>query len=476
MWHKEMVVIWEALPTHPTVMSHPTAEHKKIRFLHPHNGVMLIGYGDWNENLGPVDVIGYSLTTGLPVTLHTNVMTEAWDRIRILDGHAYLPWTDPKTYAGNQGGFTTDRTGAWTDVKVGPGDSMLHTFDIAKIGGKIHVCGSRDARSIGEDYPPGTIGYGTVWREDAPGVWVESLRGVSRDAFARFHSFKAVGDKWRIQNTAGGVETYETVDGSSWYPVTDTAWTSTPYWGANSADPPAALPTGYTNHGVGPVSAVAYHEGWVWVGGTDGRVKRALVPDAVETPVPGATAATNLAPRPRTQAFSSNNGAQFTVTAAQTITGSPHPLGLATGVKVAPTPELVGVSAYFASVYNVDGLGAATTPRHLGVWVKASVPATFTIYLAGNQAATIRHFTAPVADTWTWVHTSTAGAGNSILAAHRVSGNTVAGDHAFIQGVIASPESAEVFFDGDTPKDYVYRYQWTGAPGNSTSQRIPRGI
>lgn len=279
--HRRIEVAWETIAPHPTVMAHPTAEHQKIRFLHPHNGVMLIGYGDFNDNLGPVDVIGYSLSAGQPVTLHTNVMNEGWDRIRIIDGHVYLPWTDPKTYAGNQGGFTTDRTGEWTDVKIGPGNSMLHTFDIIQIDGHILACGSRDASSIGEDYPPGTIGYGTVWREDSPGVWVEALRGAGRNAFARFYSFKTMPDgKVRVQNTAGGVETFETIDGIDWYSVTDTAWTSTPYWGVNSFDPPPPLPAGYTNHGVGSVSAVTYLDGWVWVGGDSGVVKRALVPDA----------------------------------------------------------------------------------------------------------------------------------------------------------------------------------------------------
>ena len=275
--HRELVVVWETLALHPTVMAQATVDHQKIRFLRPHRGVMLVGYGDGNENLGPVDVIGYDLTTLAPVTLHGPVLNEIWDRVKVIDGDSYLPWIDPKTYAGNQGGFTTDRSGAWVDVKAGPPDSMIHTFDVAKIGGKIHLCGSRDATSIGETYTPGTTSYGVVWREDAPGVWTETLRGVARAALARFYSFKAVDDKWRVQNTTAGIETYETVDGTSWYPVTDTAWTSTPTWGADSTDPPPALPAGYV--GVTPLTAAAYHDGWVWVGGNGGVVKRARVPE-----------------------------------------------------------------------------------------------------------------------------------------------------------------------------------------------------
>lgn len=271
-------LVWETVPPHPTVMAKATAEHQRIRFLRPHNGTMLIGYGDWNDNLGPVDIIGYDLDNGnAPVTLHNDAPTEAWDRVRIIDGHAYLPWTDPTV--GNQGGLTTDRTGTWTDVKVGPGTSMVHTFDVAKIGGKIHVCGSRDAVSIGEAYNPGSTGYGSVWREDAPGVWTETLRGLGRDGFARFKAFRFVDGKVRVQNSVGGLETYETVDGSSWDPITDVDWTAETTWGADSTDPPLPLPPGYTNHGLTTVNCVTYHDGWVWVGGKSGIVKRAPLLD-----------------------------------------------------------------------------------------------------------------------------------------------------------------------------------------------------
>lgn len=274
MHRKRTELVWETLTKHPTVMAQPTAEHQKIRFLRAHRGTMLIGYGDWNNNLGPVNVIGYDLNAKTPVTLLTNVMSEAFDRVRIIDGDAYLPWTDPKTYAGNQGGFTTDRSGVWADVKVGPGDSMVHSFDIIKIGGKIHVSGSRTGSAV-------DLGVGVVWREDGPGVWTEALRSANEHSFARFYDFRIVNGKYRVQNVAGGaVETFETVDGSSWYPVAGEAWTSQVSWGADSSDPPAALPDGYTSHGVGLVTAVAYHDGWVWVGGESGAVKRARVPDA----------------------------------------------------------------------------------------------------------------------------------------------------------------------------------------------------
>lgn len=81
--------------------------------------------------------------------------------------------------------------------------------------------------------------------------------------------------RWRVQNTAGGVETYETT-GTNWTPVTDTAWTSSPGWGAYSADPPSPLPAGWPHM---TRFATCYHEGWVWVSQASGVVKRARLPE-----------------------------------------------------------------------------------------------------------------------------------------------------------------------------------------------------
>lgn len=266
--HKRVEVVWETLPPHPVVMAETTADHQKIRFLHPHNGVMLIGYGDWNDNLGPVSVIGYDLETLAPVTLFGPCPTEAFDRIRVFDGDVYLPWVDPTV--GNQGGMTTDRSGSWENVEIGDNTSMIHTFDLAMIGGKVHACGSAP-------HSPGN-GVGTVWREDAPGVWTEALRGTHAEPFSRFYAFKDMGDgRWRVQNTAGGVETYETT-GTNWTPVTDAAWTSTPYWGADASDPPGPLPAGWPDP-LGTRAALLAYEGWVYVAGTGGRVKRARLPE-----------------------------------------------------------------------------------------------------------------------------------------------------------------------------------------------------
>ena len=49
---------------------------------------LLEAHGD-----GPVSVVGYHATTLQPVTFLSDVASEAFDRIRIIDGIAYLPKT-----------------------------------------------------------------------------------------------------------------------------------------------------------------------------------------------------------------------------------------------------------------------------------------------------------------------------------------------------------------------------------------------
>lgn len=258
--------VWETLPPHPAVMAETTAEHQRIKALGVSDGVMLIGYGDWNENLGPVKVIGYDLVTLLPVTLMeppAALGSEAWDIIRIIDGKAYLPHTDPTL--NNQGAYTTNENGVWETVMVGTNPSMIHTFDVIRFKGRMMACGSQAADGSGA---------GVVHTETAPGsrVFTETLLGGIRGPGARFYKFfvRDGGNEVMVQNWSGVLESFVTTDGDN--------WTAAPSEPQGYSDTPDPLPTGYTNHGVEYVSAVTFHDGWVWVGGNGGDVKRALLP------------------------------------------------------------------------------------------------------------------------------------------------------------------------------------------------------
>lgn len=260
---------WETLPPHPVVMADSRGTHQRVRAMGVSDGALIIGYGDWGINTGPLAVVGYDLGTLEPVTLMPEqppeLSTEAWDRIRIIDGKAYLPHTDPTL--NNQGAYTTNERGFWESVKVGENPSMIHTFDVVKFKGRMMACGSMSWNG----------GAGVVYTETAPGsrTFARSLLGGIRDDFARFYKFfvRDVGNEVMVQNSDGGLESFVTTDGDNWTLLPDEPQNHS----NTSYDRPDPLLIGYTDHGVLAVSAVIHHDGWVWIGGNGGVVKRALL-------------------------------------------------------------------------------------------------------------------------------------------------------------------------------------------------------
>lgn len=255
-------IVWETLTPHPVVMAHTTAEHRQIRWMHPVDGVMLIGYGDYTNNLGPISVIGYNMTTLAPVTVFGPVPSESFERIRIIDGHVYLPHTDPLG-ATHMGAITTNRSGSWENVTIG---HMVHVYDVIKFKGSIYVCGSANT-------PVVDVGQGIVYKETSPGIWKVVLRGTHKSALSRFYQFHPDGDFLKVQTRAEEAlsePTFRTANGEDWEVVP-----GHPVLSANDNDPPTITPPSYP--GFGPTAA-AVHGGWVWVGGANGAVKRTRLP------------------------------------------------------------------------------------------------------------------------------------------------------------------------------------------------------
>lgn len=223
-WPKPTIQFTD-IAAHPKILEQPESG-RVITFLQPHNGVILVGYGDWNADTGPVAVVGYDEVTANPVTLLGQVPSEALDRCRIIDGFAYLPWVDPilpteMPIGEPNGGFTTDRSGTWENVVAG---EMIHTFDVAKINGKIHVCGSIGTNSGN--------GVGVVYREDGPGVWTEVLRGSVEVPTSRFYSFtyNEIQGRTYVQNIQGSTGTSPNITyPDTWY-INDgsSTWVNSP--------------------------------------------------------------------------------------------------------------------------------------------------------------------------------------------------------------------------------------------------------
>ena len=264
---------WETLPAHPSIVAQPESG-RRITYLTPHKGVILAGYGDWNANTGPVDVIGWDATTQQPVTHLSGIHSEAWDRVRIINGHAYLPFTDPRNRGGgpgvDPGGFVTDRTGTWGEVVIPPvaGEptSFIHAFDVAESpsGGRLMVCGSA--------FAPGStvaqqLGQGVVWTETGHGSWTRTLVGGVAHGDTRFYEFRSPAPgRILVQASTEPHQTWETRDGLTWQSV------AVPTWVQSSTDPQPPLPAGYDYPAM---TAWTVSDGWLYVGTSAGDVLRA---------------------------------------------------------------------------------------------------------------------------------------------------------------------------------------------------------
>ena len=149
---------------HPTVAANPHDGHA-VTSLMARDGVLLMGYGDWTHNTGPLDLLGLDLTTGEPVTLHTGVRTECIEVWRVIDGDLYVPWIDTRSgYDHLGGGYVTNAGGVWREVVV---PDLIHTFDVATSDGHdLLVAGS--ARSTNRATLRRSLDDGATWVDITP--------------------------------------------------------------------------------------------------------------------------------------------------------------------------------------------------------------------------------------------------------------------------------------------------------------------
>lgn len=109
------------------------------------SGELIAGYGDWDGNSdslgvpeGRVGVVPLDLGTGQWEDSIYHAGSEAMDVIRKINGHLYIPTTDPSNHrvheqdGGNRSGYLTNQTGEWKFVRVPNG---VHDFDMASSDG-----------------------------------------------------------------------------------------------------------------------------------------------------------------------------------------------------------------------------------------------------------------------------------------------------------------------------------------------------
>lgn len=148
---------------------------------------MLVPYGDYGDNTGPIDVIAIA-PNGVATTLFTSFDTEAiryWHTFT--DGSVWASAVDSKTNTASQ--LVTNHGGTWHTVTAQPPglEVAVHLFDCWEgDDGAVLTCGSRG--------PDNAI----VWASyDHGATWVEELSIPGTDMTAgaqRFYEFSTLTD------------------------------------------------------------------------------------------------------------------------------------------------------------------------------------------------------------------------------------------------------------------------------------------
>lgn len=95
-------------------------------------------YGDFDANVGPVELNALNVTTGAKTT-HLTVDGEELNALRRFDGRVFTADIDPRTSWTSNAGYASNESGAW---RYSAGTPFIHVFDVARSGGEIFLAGS----------------------------------------------------------------------------------------------------------------------------------------------------------------------------------------------------------------------------------------------------------------------------------------------------------------------------------------------
>lgn len=195
------------------------------------DGKLIAGYGDWNSNVdsfgvtaGRVGVDPLDLPTGTWGSIFY-AGSEAIETVREINGHVYIPTTDPSDKAasgnpsGNISGYITDETGSWTFVKNGsPGNE--HTLDVAAPDSTHRL--TSGARTMSPQQESESIRGSS----DSGSTWTDSYKGTDTSGWGRGYWLATLSGTTYAQKSyvdGAGILSWS---GTTWQDVTGVSATS----------------------------------------------------------------------------------------------------------------------------------------------------------------------------------------------------------------------------------------------------------
>ena len=196
-----------SLDKNPFAAAQPTPVGRYLHTLHGWRGELYMGYGDYDENTGPIEISVYNPRRSSYGT-KLRFPTEAVELFRPIGDRLYAPAIDPRGDGPSAAVAVGEPDGRWSNNK---NVWMTHVFDVATFDGTdLWLVGSRDIQAI------------AVRSRDGGGTWETALalapRGADGD-FARFHFVFVLAGRLYVQaqDRRGGMFPRSKVfDGSGW--------------------------------------------------------------------------------------------------------------------------------------------------------------------------------------------------------------------------------------------------------------------
>ncbi len=196
-----------SLDKNPFAAAQPTPVGRYLHTLHGWRGELYMGYGDYDENTGPIEISAFNPRRSSYGT-KLRFPTEAIELFRPIGDRLYAPAIDPRGDGPSAAVAVGEPDGRWSNNK---NVWMTHVFDVATFDGTdLWLVGSRDIQAI------------AVRSRDGGGTWETALALAPRSAdgdFARFHFVFVHGGRLYVQaqDRRGGMFPRSMVfDGSGW--------------------------------------------------------------------------------------------------------------------------------------------------------------------------------------------------------------------------------------------------------------------
>lgn len=184
--------VWDV---HATITSPPLPLKNSRLSLFPIQGRLYLGHGEWTANLGPTNVISIGTEGDVTVDL-PDVMSDAFNCFREIDGAIYAPYTDPR--GADKGGFATNVGGEWHAVEF-TSTLMVHCFDMGATSHGLWMTGSAH-REESTTIPV------VLLSTDGGATWTEVQSG-ERGSVARYYGLWVEGDSVFVRQGSGPVLT-----------------------------------------------------------------------------------------------------------------------------------------------------------------------------------------------------------------------------------------------------------------------------